>query len=128
MTGEIVGLKPSVIRTSPENRSRVGAYSGIFFTCISLFIPYIMPESSQPSMVTSNTLPPNVIHNDDAMQHHLDPASEDEYEPLAKRSKGRGKAKKMVGKRNKVEEIVKPPPSKGVDGLFQIGKGRRRVR
>jgi hypothetical protein len=120
MTGEIVGLKPSVIRTSPENRSRVGAHSGIFFNCISLFIPYIMPEPSQPSLVISNALPPNVIDNGDAMQYHLDPASEDGYEPPAKRSKGKGKAKKMVGKRNKVGEIVKPPPSKGVDGYSRL--------
>jgi hypothetical protein len=54
------------------------------------------------------------------MQNDIDPASDDEYEPPAKRSKGKGKAKKMVGKRNKVEEIVKPPPSKGVDRYSRL--------
>ena len=62
------------------------------------------------------------------MQYDLDPASKDGYEPPAKRSKGKGEAKKRVGKRNKMEEIVKPPLLFKRSGwTFQIGKGRRRV-
>ena len=79
-----------------------------------------MPESSQAGMVTSNSLPTNTAGDADAIQDDIEPASNDEYEPPAKRSKGKGKAEKMVGKRNKVEEIVKPPPSKGVDGYSRL--------
>jgi hypothetical protein len=67
-----------------------------------------MPESSQPGMVTSNSLSTNTAGDANAMQDDIDPPSDDEYEPPAKRSKGKGKAKKKVEKRNKVEEIVKP--------------------
>jgi len=60
-------------------------------------------------MVSSDVQPTDAPGDVDAMQDDIDPASDDEYEPPAKRSKGKGKGRKKVGKRRKVEEIVKPP-------------------
>jgi hypothetical protein len=59
-------------------------------------------------MITSNGQATNATGDADAMQKDINPASDDEYEPPAKRSKGKGKARKKGGKRNKVEEIVIP--------------------
>lgn len=71
-----------------------------------------MPESSHPRMVSSKVHSTDASGDADAMQDDLDPASEDEHEAPAKRSKGKGEAKKRVEKRNKMEEIVKPPLQK----------------
>ena len=67
-----------------------------------------MPKSSHPRMVSSNIQPTDAPRDANAMQDDIDPASDDEYEPPAKRRKGKGKARKKIVKRNKVEEIVKP--------------------
>jgi hypothetical protein len=67
-----------------------------------------MPQSSRSGMIISNGQGTNATGDADAIQNDIDPPSDDEYEPPAKRGKGKGKARKKVGKRNKVEEIVKP--------------------
>jgi hypothetical protein len=68
-----------------------------------------MSGSSRAGIPNSSASPADSLQDADAMQDYSAPTSDDEqYEPPAKGSKGKGKARKKVVKRNKVEEIIKP--------------------